>query len=116
MNIVSMYHKYIYLTNIYHKKGLVLCFHPQAYHQLCPGGSGRGRQVKPINNSNNESINQSFNQSINQSINQSRVLVHGCDGFDQSAAVVVAALMRHFTATLEVSLIEKCHMHIIVAL
>jgi len=30
-----------------------------------------------------------------------RVLVHGCDGFDQSAAVVVAALMRHFTATLE---------------
>ena len=31
-----------------------------------------------------------------------RVLVHGCDGFDQSAAVVVAALMRHFTATLEV--------------
>jgi len=30
-----------------------------------------------------------------------RVLVHGCDGFDQSAAVVIAALMRHHTATLE---------------
>jgi len=30
-----------------------------------------------------------------------RVLVHGCDGFDQSAAVVVAALMKHYTATLE---------------
>jgi len=30
-----------------------------------------------------------------------KVLVHGCDGFDQSAAVVVAALMRHCTATLE---------------
>ena len=30
-----------------------------------------------------------------------RVLVHGCDGFDQSAAVVIAALMKHYTATLE---------------
>merc|ERR1712080_206433 len=30
-----------------------------------------------------------------------RVLVHGCDGFDQSAAVVVAALMRHCITTLE---------------
>jgi len=30
-----------------------------------------------------------------------KVLVHGCDGFDQSAAVVVAALMQHCTATLE---------------
>jgi len=29
------------------------------------------------------------------------VLVHGCDGIDQSAAVVLAALMRHFSATLE---------------
>lgn len=30
-----------------------------------------------------------------------RVLVHGCDGFDQSAAVVIAALMKYYTATLE---------------
>lgn len=30
-----------------------------------------------------------------------KVLVHGCDGYDQSAAVVVAALMRHCSATLE---------------
>jgi len=30
-----------------------------------------------------------------------RVLVHGCDGFDQSAAVAAAALMRSYTATLE---------------
>lgn len=30
-----------------------------------------------------------------------RVLVHGCDGFDQSAAVVVAVLMQHNTASLE---------------
>ena len=29
------------------------------------------------------------------------VLVHGCDGLDQSAAVVVAPLMRHHSATLE---------------
>jgi len=29
------------------------------------------------------------------------VLVHGCDGLDQSAAVVVAALMRHHSATIE---------------
>jgi len=33
--------------------------------------------------------------------NGGRVLVHGCDGFDQSAAVVIAALMKHYTATLE---------------
>merc|ERR1712059_6200 len=30
-----------------------------------------------------------------------RVLVHGCDGFDQSAAVVVAVLMQHATASFE---------------
>ena len=30
-----------------------------------------------------------------------RVLVHGCDGHDQSAGVVLAALMRHYSATLE---------------
>lgn len=30
-----------------------------------------------------------------------KLLVHGCDGFDQSAAVAVAALMRHCSATLE---------------
>ena len=30
-----------------------------------------------------------------------RVLVHGSDGFDQSAAVAVAALMKHCSATLE---------------
>ena len=29
------------------------------------------------------------------------VLVHGCDGLDQSAAVVLAALMRHHSATIE---------------
>ena len=29
------------------------------------------------------------------------VLVHGCDGHDQSAAVVIAALMRFYSATLE---------------
>ena len=26
-------------------EGLFLCLHPQADHQLCAGGSGRGRQV-----------------------------------------------------------------------
>jgi len=30
-----------------------------------------------------------------------RVLIAGCDGFDQSAAVAAAALMRRYTATLE---------------
>jgi hypothetical protein len=40
------------------------------------------------------------------------VLVHGCDGFDQSAAVAVAALMRHCTATLEVTaIIMDCTMY-----
>jgi len=29
------------------------------------------------------------------------VMVHGCDGLDQSAAVVIAALMKHYSATLE---------------
>ena len=39
-----------------------------------------------------------------------RVLVHGCDGFDQSAAVVTAALMRLQQATLEDCLwfLETC--------
>ena len=36
------------------------------------------------------------------------VLVHGCDGFDQSAAVAAAALMRSYTATLEVGLVWWC--------
>jgi hypothetical protein len=31
-----------------------------------------------------------------------RILVHGCDGMDQSAAVVTAALMQHYSASLEV--------------
>ena len=30
-----------------------------------------------------------------------RVLVHGCDGFEQSAAIVIAALMRHHTSMLK---------------
>lgn len=30
-----------------------------------------------------------------------RILVHGCDGLDQSAAVVTAALMQHYSASLE---------------
>jgi len=33
--------------------------------------------------------------------NGGRILVHGTDGLDQSAAVVVAALMHYFTASLE---------------
>ena len=31
-----------------------------------------------------------------------RILVHGCDGTDQSAAVVIAAIMQYKSATLEV--------------
>jgi len=34
-----------------------------------------------------------------------RILVHGCDGTDQSAAVVIAALMQYKTASLEDSLL-----------
>eukprot|EP00088_Acartia_fossae_P035887 TRINITY_DN37003_c0_g1_i1.p1 TRINITY_DN37003_c0_g1~~TRINITY_DN37003_c0_g1_i1.p1 ORF type:complete len:371 (+),score=52.63 TRINITY_DN37003_c0_g1_i1:180-1292(+) len=36
--------------------------------------------------------------------NGGKILVHGCDGLDQSAAVVIASLMVHHTATLEDSL------------
>jgi len=46
---------------------------------------------------------------ITEAVNKGgRVLVHGCDGHDQSAAVVIAALMRIHSATLEDCLWYLC--------